>query len=561
MYKGMWRKACALLASGVTAISLNGSPLQAQDSELDLLRQRLQRLEEQNQRLQETVNSQTYPTSTVDSNAVEKIVAGYLKQQLPQPGPAPTPAEGEEGWHEVGSDLGIHAWWDNGLFMGTRNRDFVMRLRGRLFYDGGVFKGADAGMPAYDDAQAIRSARLGFEGRLWEVFKFRADFDFADPDGLNGSTFLPTHGPLAPAVVANDLYVEMNKLPYVGNIRAGYFKEPFGLEQQTSLSNTTFMERSLIDMGRPTLNTTPHTSNELYARGLVPGRNTGIMMHNTWLDDRLFGAIGWFRTQSSLTGFDSGDGNYAYTGRIAGLPYWQHNGRGLVHLGAAFSHRDYDPLPDSSFLVSGVVNANQPRYQARPLTLGTPALLDTGDINNVNSVNLYGAEFAWVAGKFSVQSEIVGASLNRTSGGNLDYWGYYVNASIFLTGENRRYNKSIASFDRVIPLENFFCVSGSEYESNGSAFSTGLGAWELAARYSMIDLGSPNYASLPGTGVTSPPNTGGTGTVEELTLGVNWYWNPNMRWMMNYVHTRRDSVDVANSGDVDMLAWRFQVDW
>jgi len=67
----------------------------------------------------------------------------------------------------------------------------------------------------------------------------------------------------------------------------------------------------------------------------------------------------------------------------------------------------------------------------------------------------------------------------------------------------------------------------------------GPGAWELAARLS--------YLNLNDDGVDG-------GRLRDLTLGLNWYLNPNVRMMWNYV-----LADPSDGGDVSAFMWRFQI--
>ena len=75
----------------------------------------------------------------------------------------------------------------------------------------------------------------------------------------------------------------------------------------------------------------------------------------------------------------------------------------------------------------------------------------------------------------------------------------------------------------------------------------GLGAWQVAARYSYADFNSFDIF-------------GGKG--ESLTLGLNWYWNPYARVQFNYIHgTIEDSSAPGIGGDYDIVGVRFMVDF
>ena len=85
---------------------------------------------------------------------------------------------------------------------------------------------------------------------------------------------------------------------------------------------------------------------------------------------------------------------------------------------------------------------------------------------------------------------------------NHEIISYYGQVSYFLTGESRSYKNSLSGFGRVNPKNN--------YGENG------WGAFEVAARFSAIDMEED-------------------GSLEDITIGLNWYLNPNTRIMFNYV--------------------------
>lgn len=102
--------------------------------------------------------------------------------------------------------------------------------------------------------------------------------------------------------------------------------------------------------------------------------------------------------------------------------------------------------------------------------------------------------------------------------------------SYFLTGESRPYKKSAGCFDRVRPKKNFAWKG-----------ERGPGAWELAGRYSWLDL---DDAAVDG------------GTLQDFTLGLNWHLNPNTRVMWNYIH-----ANAEDQGDADIFGMRLQIDF
>jgi len=528
----------------------------AQEGEVERLRRRVEELEG---KLEKVLDAQTKILEKQESKETHEVrqepigppdvddrdLPPRIPAFDPRVGTPPGPGPVDDGWHTVGSDLNMQSRWNNGVQTATPQVDFLQHLRGRLLYDTGFFNHHpyNLSVPPFDDAQALRSARIGVEGIMWELLRYRAEFDFANGDGFSSN--------VDGVVNIKDVFLEMTRLPIVGSIRAGFFKEPFSLEWQTQQIFLTFMERSVMDRGRPIFADPIEKKVQNANTSLVPGRSTGVMLRNTVLDDRIWAATGWFRVDSDDQGFDNGDGDYAFTSRITALPLWQKNGRYLIHVGGAYSNREYrEPATDGG---------NLPAFNTRIATLGTPLLLNTGILSEVDRADYFGAEFAAVCGPLSFQAEYTGVKLNQGPIPAINYWGAYAQVSYFLTGEHRRYNKTIAAFDRVIPNENFFCVRDPGKKLG--VFS-GIGAWEIAARYSILDLRSMFTRNVDGLQPNGEPGNleGGTGILREYTFGLNWYWNPNARMMWNVVHAERDS-DSGYDGKVSAAMWRLQLDW
>jgi phosphate-selective porin OprO/OprP len=68
---------------------------------------------------------------------------------------------------------------------------------------------------------------------------------------------------------------------------------------------------------------------------------------------------------------------------------------------------------------------------------------------------------------------------------------------------------------------------------------------EIALRYSTLDLN--DGAVVQG------------GELDDITLGFNWYFNPNMRLMFNYVHGSFERG--LTDEEIDAFLVRWQVDW
>jgi len=165
------------------------------------------------------------------------------------------------------------------------------------------------------------------------------------------------------------------------------------------------------------------------------------------------------------------------------------------------------------------------RYRARPESHVTAArFIDTGaaGITNANNAVIYQPELALVFGSFHMQGEYQWLNVERGNGSpTLNFHGWYAQAGWFLTGEVRRYlirdTPDSATFGRVRPRNNL---------GDG-----GFGAFEIAARYSGLDLSDRDVRG---------------GTERNITLGLNWYVNPYMRFMFNYIRVNNDNEALGN---------------
>lgn len=381
---------------------------------------------------------------------------------------------------------------------------FSVNVGGRVFLDAVSFGQGAGSRATFGDAQdtvQFRTARLGAFGEGFDVFNYRIEVDFAARDSSDEQR-----------TSFKDVYIGVKDLPWLNYVQIGHFKEPFSLEELTSNRFHTFMERSTLNSA------------------FVPARNVGIASYHVSENERMTFAFGGFRTIKDTPPYAADDdGGYAFTMRATYLPWYDEatSGRGLLHLGLGYSYRDVD-------------DPNQ-RIRVRPEVAVGPRVVDTGIITNVEDYHLLDPEIAFVYGPFSIQSEYLVAFYNRSAGADPTFHGAYVQMSYFLTGESRSYNREKGAFDRVKPIENFFRVRTCDGD-----VETGWGAWELAYRYSWLDL---DDAGVLG------------GTTADHTFGINWYWNPYMRLMFNYVHAQVSPANNAPNSDINVFEMRAQVDF
>ena len=410
----------------------------------------------------------------------------------PPPDPAPrvpgaepeAPAEPQASQPGVGPD----DWsieWRNGLRLRRNDKRYDLHMGGLIQLETGVFhldddlRLRDAGWDADAD---VRRARLFAQGVVLDRILFKVDYDLGETE-------------------VRDLFVGLRGIPWLGTVKAGYIKEPFSLEQATSSRFNTFLERSL-------------------ANTLVPRRNTGFLATSTLLEGLLrweagaFFVVDSFReSDGSETGFDQ-DWDLAL--RVTGVPLYRDFGSQLLLVGLSYRHRFADQ--------------ESVRFSANPESRLVDALIATPDLDPVHSVDTLGVELAWVEGPLSMQAEFIGTKV-RLGEGRSDYraWGGYIQASRFLTGEQRHFGRASGKWGRVVPKREFDW--GQRH----------LGALEVAARLSHLDLNDGNIRG---------------GRQTNATLGLNWYVLSNVRFGVNAIWGH-----VAGDGDVWIGQTRLQIDF
>ena len=218
----------------------------------------------------------------------------------------------------------------------------------------------------------------------------------------------------------------------------------------------------------------------------MPERNAGISL---WHNNEDFTAsVGWFRDTNSQG--KSGDESTSFTGRFVYRPWIEEKGKSLLHLGVSASQRnteggvDFDSRPDNHFIAKFV---------------------ETGAIT-ADDATIVAFEAAIQEGPFHGMLEYAQANVNDAAGADPSFSGWSLQGGWFLTGESRGYKTGHAVFDRVKPTRNALTKDG------------GYGAWEIAARISNLDLTEAAAVS---------------DELDTMTIGLNWYVNPNTRFMLD----------------------------
>ena len=266
------------------------------------------------------------------------------------------------------------------------------------------------------------------------------------------------------------------------------------MEEQTSSLNISFMERGLLTD--------------------IFGIDRRLGAAYFWSNDHFTAAAGIYGGQMADNfQLAEADDSSALAGRITW--HTEREDSTTIHLGASFRSLDYD---------GGTRLRDRP--QAHLANNFATADYRTGRaLGEADSSDLIALEAAVIRGPFWAHGEFARMTLNGQAGDRAFDSGF-ASAGYILTGETRGYRGSTGVFDHISPA--------------AALSSGGIGAWEIAARADYADMGDA-----------------GLGTIETLTLGVNWYVERSARVMFNYVSGEHNAPTYTETSDVVQL--RLQV--
>jgi phosphate-selective porin OprO/OprP len=343
----------------------------------------------------------------------------------------------------------------------------------------------------------FRRARLGVEGTAFRDWNYALTAEF----GGSGSE----------APILQQAWLDYAGWKPFGaensvRLRIGAYTWPTGLEDATSNTDAVFIERAAIaDVVRSSAG----------GDGRV---GAGILTHGSrWnasaaLTGAVVGESGTFDEQT------------AFVGRLAGQ-LLRSRDAGL-HVGA--NTQKIFQFADTT--APGTDGPQVVRLRERPeLRVDGTRLVDTGNLSADNMLT-YGVELGAQWRSFLATSEIYWIDVDRPDVVlDPDFGGWYLQGSLALTGEQRRWNPASGGFGGIRPAHVFNPAANS------------WGAFELAARYSVLDLNFNEGvlgAPLPLDGVRG-------GRQEIITLGLNWFPNSVIRFLLDYYFV---DVDRLNPG-------------
>ncbi|MBA4018508.1 MAG: hypothetical protein C0483_15175 [Pirellula sp.] len=434
----------------------------------------------------------------------------------------------------VGADTKMSGNWKDSAALETADKAFKVKWRGRTQFDTIGF--TDSSQPYFnglggnqgDTTVDFRRLRLGTEGTIYEQFDFAVELDFINCFTSNaGTNALNPYGGLKNAFdrqffgipAPTDVWIGVRELPIFGTARIGNIKPVNGLEHANSSRFLDFMERSL--------------NQDAFVGRFNNGFQPGMVFWNN--NDEQTMTYGTSVTMNAYNVFGYDAGGMDVASRVTWTPWYDEESHGRYHLHLGFSTTErrctqgQDRLRARGSLRNGIA-------QSWSNVADTTVFFSSGSTLLIPEVSL-------VMGRLHLQAEYFGqfnrdVAIQTTNvpaqpnpGPNLGtayFQGYYMQASWFLTGEHREYERKTGSYGRVVPYENFHWMKSG----NGGNLLT-RGAWQVLYRYDLLDLNAPELANV---NIANGGNPGvGGGTVVDHTLGLNHFLNPNMKVQYNFV--------------------------
>lgn len=507
-----------------------------------LIREQSEFLERQRQALKGIIPASIQPQESASGGSLPEVMETINLSA------GTKPQEGEDASEtkkEKSKDTPLKVFWgkDGRLMFKSEDRNFIAHIGGFFQLDASFYSVSDAVQNLLPDrglrlGADMRRARLRSDGVCWDIFEWVMEMDFSRAsDGNKDSISSPT-----PNVYINNMYIGVRDVPMLGTIRVGHIKEDLSFYNASSGRNIPFMER-------------PNVWDAIEDPYIF---DDGILMSRTYLDDLLYVSLGLFMTNTRTGAFTvNPTAPLAFDVRVCYMPIYDEEGQHWMNIGATGSVRANPnetgtELPVGQTSVAPLVRAG--------ISSQVPNIINTRPFYTREGTQLYTLCYNHSWGPFSMGAQYDGQFFNqsyvgglpRSDGslpdkvkpvGDLYFDGGAIEFLCFLTrGDHRTINKNFPCYGQVIPAENFsFARSGSSGES-----AHGLGAWEVGVKYDLVRA----QLEVPGAPVVQRG-----GYLNAITLGLNWYLNPNASVMANYIYTTgffgTQKADNANQAPAD----------
>lgn len=386
----------------------------------------------------------------------------------------------------------------DGFFIQSQDGAYKLRVGGYTHFDGRFFTdGQDDGNPSQF---VFRRVRPMFEGTVAKYIGFRIMPDFA------GSS-----------LVLQDAYVDLKYWP-AAVLRAGKFKEPYGIERLQSATAITFVERAVDN-------------------SLAPNRDLGLQLGGDLFLGAFSYAVGIFNGVPDGGSADTDlNDDKDFAGRIFYHPFKNTSVTILQGLGVgmAGTYGREDGSASSPDVPRFRTSGQQTFFRYAADNPATRAGTVIADGNRYR----FSPQGYFYYGPFGAMFDYQSTTQELTRGDKtawLTNQGWMVQASYVLTGE-------AASYKGLVPTKNLDPFAGT------------WGAWEVALRGSQLDVDDQTFE----IGFADPARS--ADEAKQFTVGINWYLNPNAKFVLNYDRTWFDGG--AANGDrhtEDLVVGRVQL--
>jgi hypothetical protein len=430
-----------------------------------------------------------------------------------EPAPAAPEAPAFEGMSP--SDP-LAGWTGETAYLRSKDNAFVLMPNGRLQVDGYFYKRETDKMPA--PSFLIRRARIELTGWVGSTFFYNIAGDFAlgAPAGTD---------PVAQSWLATtDDYVGIAPWGNLAMLQVGQFDAPFTFENRTSDKYFDFMERSIA----------------VRSFAIPSNKEVGTMLHGILPDKVAYYSLAVLNGDGQ--NFKNVDSKFDFMGRAWVAPFALAGEKSLEDIAVGGSvwlgDRGDNGLRVASQTTQGGFAFLDNAWKLAPAT-GSPAGQSV-ELHQHGSLQAFAFELnAPIAHKYGVRFETIykkqdlavtdavsaaGGTFKSLTGGQLDGWGTYGEAWIWLVGD-----------DTILP------PGGLQLPTRLKKFETKAprDGVMVAARIDHLD---ENIALDQGLSVDK---VSGKRRVTAYELGVNYWYSKRFRATFNYVLNHFDQDDKA----------------